>query len=178
MIAVTSDNSQTVFDVALMQYGALEGLAQLLTDNPGLVQVDGTIAQYGVAHLINKALRYPVVQYDLSVKAVSIEDLQTEVYVSSGQQNVFDVALMQYGGVAGLAFLLADNPELIQDNGTVNQYRVTHRIRTTEAVSKNLKPKMLALVPATEGLIAAQQAWITNDGDAWTTEQDEPWTTN
>jgi len=178
MKAFKSDTSQTIFDVALAQYGGLQGLAILLGDNPGLVLEDGTINQFGVTHLVSGVqVAADELERSGAQKAVPEVIEQEQVYYSNGQQTVFDVALMQYGSVGGLMQLLTDNPGLIQTNGVVTQFRISHRITRSVATDIRLKPKMLALVPSTEGGAKGQQPWITINGNSWITEDDKAWMT-
>lgn len=178
MKAFKSDTSQTVFDVVLAQYGSLQGLSVLLADNPGLLLEDGTIAQYGITHLVGASLA-PADEIEKSGAQSAAPEVipQSEVYYSNGQQTVFDVALMQYGSVGGLIQVLKDNPGLVLSGGSIQQFRITHRIRPEYASDKRLKPKMLALVPATEGGKKSNQPWITEAGNPWITNDDKPWMT-
>lgn len=161
-----SDNSQTVFDVAMLRYGSLDGLATLLADNPALVLNDGTIAQYGVTHLVGEASpASSELEKTEPARSINKQPQQRPEYRSNIQQTVFDVALMQYGGVEGLVFLLADNPALVQENGLVSQFGVSHLVQTKQATNARMKRKMLALVPCTGDKPATDDgAWITDDG--------------
>lgn len=102
--------------------------------------------------------------------------IQTRQYISNSQQTVFDVALMHYGSVAGLAYLLADNPDLVQTDGTILQFTVAHKIQRYVAVDERIKTRMLALVPCTEGGKPDEGTWITEDGQDWTTDDNQSWT--
>ncbi len=72
-------------------------------------------------------------------------------YTSNGQQTVFDVALMHYGSLDGLARLLTDNQGLIKDDGSVQQFRVAHLIAPKFSTNEFIKVRMLQLVPCSEG---------------------------
>lgn len=173
-----SDNSQSVFDVAMLQYGGLQGLALLLADNPGLILEDGTVSQFGISYLVeNEQAKPDELQTAGAQNAVPERIDQRPTYYSNVQQTVFDVALMQYGSVGGLAQLLADNPGLIQESGTIKQFRIAHKITPSFASDRRLKPKMLALVPASEGTTKSGQPWITEAGNPWITVAGNPWIT-
>lgn len=174
-----SDLSSDVFDVAMRKYGSLAGLSRLLADNPGLVQEDGTIAQYGVTHVVGAA-EAPATELEKAAQtSAPLERLpQGPVYYSNVQQTVFDVALMQYGSVGGLAILLADNPDLVRDNGAVRQFRINHKVQPSRATDLRLKRRMLPLVPATAGAPLDNQPWITEAEQPWITQAEEPWITD
>lgn len=173
-----SGAQETVFDVAISRYGSLDGLATLLADNPGLLSSGGDIEQFRVVHLVGDATAAPseLEKAPAITPGATPVIAQEPVYKSNGQQNVFDVALMQYGSVEGLAWLLADNKGLLQSGGTIQQFRVEHLVQTNRAVDARMKRKMLALVPTTEG--AVDDAWITDPGQAWTTDGGQAWTTD
>lgn len=98
-------------------------------------------------------------------------------FKSGATQTVFDVALHQYGGLGGLAWLLADNPGLIKDDGTVEQFRVEHVVRPALFVNQKMKAAMMRLKPASEGPASGSEAWITDDGHDWITEDGTSWWT-
>lgn len=166
-----SGSQQTVFDVALAHYGGLDSLATLIADNPELIQPNGEIEQFRVSHLVGDAGAAPSeLQKAEPASSVSSRAIrQTPVYNSTTIQSVFDVALMQYGGLDGLAVLLADNKDLVQAGGTIRQFRVSHKIQARVAVDARIKRKMLALVPSSSGV--ENQAWATDpDTQDWITD--------
>lgn len=99
----------------------------------------------------------------------------TRQYTSNSQQTVFDVALMHYGSVSGLAYLLADNPDLVQSDGTIRQFTVAHKIQRYVAVDERIKARMLVLIPCTEGSGLDDGTWITEDGQNWITDDNQSW---
>lgn len=55
MITYKSGIGQSFFDVVVMQYGDLDGgIAQMLTDNPALLNSNATFNQFAVEHKIDK----------------------------------------------------------------------------------------------------------------------------
>jgi hypothetical protein len=105
-----------------------------------------------------------------------MSDLST-AFKSGATQTIFDVALHQYGGLAGLAWLLEDNPGLILENGTVEQFRVAHLVRPAAFANRQLKAAMMRLKPASEGPKGGSEAWITDDGQDWITDDGVAWWT-
>lgn len=98
-------------------------------------------------------------------------------FKSGATQTIFDVALHQYGGLGGLAWLLEDNPGLIQPDGLVEQFRVEHRVRPAAFVNRDMKAAMMRLKPASEGPAGGSEAWITDDGEEWITDDGVAWWT-
>jgi len=98
-------------------------------------------------------------------------------FKSGATQTVFDVALHQYGGLAGLAWLLEDNPGLILGDGLVEQFRIEHRVRPAAFANLTLKTAMMRLKPASEGPGVGSEAWITDDGQEWVTDDGVAWWT-
>ena len=96
-------------------------------------------------------------------------------FKSGATQTIFDVALHQYGGLGGLAWLIEDNPELLNPDGTVDQFRVSHRVRPASSVNVDMKAAMMRLKPASEGPVSGSEPWITEDGDEWWTEDGVAW---
>lgn len=99
-------------------------------------------------------------------------------YHSNNQQTIFDVAIMHYGDVSGLEWLLNDNPALLDADGGFEQFGRDHLIRND---SKNaaVKAQMLKLIPASEGDTDApdNQNWIGPDGMNWIDDTGQNWNT-
>jgi predicted ABC-type sugar transport system permease subunit len=51
-------------------------------------------------------------------------------FVANKQQSIFDAALQVYGDIEGVAFLLADNPDLLQPDGTLKAVNNEYIVRT------------------------------------------------
>lgn len=100
-------------------------------------------------------------------------------YRGNRQQTVFDVALMQYGGLEGLALLLSDNLDLVAPDGLMRQFGETYRIGRHAAVNERIKTRMLAIVPCTgqRDAEAGQGEWVDDDGQSWHTDDDQSWET-
>lgn len=52
--------------------------------------------------------------------------------VGNISQSIWDMALQVYGGAEGLAWLLEDNPELIDGSGDLPAGRVTYKVRSLQ----------------------------------------------
>lgn len=173
-----SGAQEDIFSFALRHYGGAAGLADLLADNPDVIQGDGTLDQYRRPYLVGTAapaLSEPEMLAEQVARDTTPKG--TDPFRSGQIQTVFDVALHQYGGLSGLALLLADNPDLVQTDKTVLQFRQQHTIRPDAFANKRIKAAMLRLKPATEGF-TAEEYWATEDGNAWWTEDEQPWITD
>jgi hypothetical protein len=98
-------------------------------------------------------------------------------YTSNDQQTLFDVALMQYGGLQGLGVLLQENQSLLLGNGRIDQFSSNHKIRKNHSVDNKIKARMLTYIPCTgnelegayliddelDGLIDDQNTQITDN---------------
>jgi hypothetical protein len=62
--------------------------------------------------------------------------------------DVWDVALSQYGGAEGIAWLLEDNPGLIDQVGIVKEGRRGHRLRQAR-INEVVWRRMVDYLPAT-----------------------------
>lgn len=70
------------------------------------------------------------------------------IYKSNTGQTIFDVALQAYGSLEGLQWLFEDNPDLIQNDGTIKQFGVEHLVRN-DTINERMKGLMEAQVPTT-----------------------------
>jgi hypothetical protein len=99
-----------------------------------------------------------------------------DIYQSNVSQTIFDVALGAYGSVEGLLFILQDNPQLLQQDGTIAQFRIEHKIRKNVAVNKEVKSFLPYPYPATEGNNTNSFTfWIEDDGRIWTNDNNQGW---
>jgi hypothetical protein len=175
---IQSGSEEDIFSLALRHYGGSAGLADLLADNPDVIQGDGTLEQFRRQYLVGPAT--PALSEPEALAQQTARDTtpKGDDPFRSGQiQTIFDVALHQYGGLTCLALLLADNPELVKDDKTVRQFRQQHTIRPDAFANKRMKAAMLRLKPATEGF-TAEEYWATENGDAWWTDDEQPWITD
>lgn len=175
---ITSGAEEDVFSLALRHYGSASGVADLLRDNSQVIQVDGTINQFRQTFIVGNAGAPPSEPEIIAIQTGEQDTpLGDNPFRSGSQQTLFDVALHQYGGLAGLAYLLSDNPDLIDsDSGTFRQFRQWHVIREEVFVNSRIKKQMLRLKPSSEGPIESE-AWITEDGVEWWTDDNQPWVT-
>jgi hypothetical protein len=95
-------------------------------------------------------------------------------YQSGSQQTIFDVALVCYGSLEGLAWLLADNPEVLQSDGTLAQFGATYRTRK-EVVDARVVSRLLRLPVATGATSDSSGAWLNAQVVPWVTAQDTVW---
>lgn len=176
MINYKSGQQDSIFDVATLKYGSLSGLAALIDDNE-VIEPDGSARQFREEYAIRTG-EY-VAQNEVEKVNSSPNEQSTVIgdplYLSGVNQSIFDVALTEYGGLQGLAFLLTDNPGLIQ-SGQVQQFRRMHQVRKNEFVNLKIKAAMLRLKPASEGKVS-EGGWITDDGQSWITDDGQTWIT-
>lgn len=177
MKQIDSGRWASAFDVALSQYGTLDGgLARLLTDNPGMVQGDGSLLPYGSTYTVGEAEDEPNADLEKRPLTGARQVEQAPVYRGLANQSLFDVALMQYGSLDGLAILIGDNPDTLDPNGNLSQFRRAYSIRTRTATDARMKKAMLVVVPCS-GFAPASEFWITADGEFWMTADGIGWTT-
>lgn len=175
--SVLSGQNESVFDVASNRYGDLAGFARILNDNPEIIQGDGTVDQFRVSYLVGARLTTSTELERITVQKTDVEKTQgTPIYISGVLQSVFDVALTEYGGIGGLALLLADNPDLVLANGNMRQFRQSHIIQKNAFINLKAKAAMLKLRPQSEGSVPGGD-WITEDGQSWWTDSNQPWIT-
>lgn len=70
------------------------------------------------------------------------------IYSSNHGQTIFDVALQMYGSLAGIAWLLEDNPDLILASGEIKQFGIEHKVRD-EVIDQRLQELMQTQIPTT-----------------------------
>ncbi len=86
-----------------------------------------------------------------------------KVYQSLAEQTVFDVALMHYGDVEGVAWLLQDNPDSINEEGIIPNglpYAVGSEVKSSRVVVG-----YNGYVPVTDGTLTESFVLIDNNGD-------------
>ncbi|RMF45489.1 MAG: hypothetical protein D6751_07325 [Deltaproteobacteria bacterium] len=95
-------------------------------------------------------------------------------YTARPGQTIFDICIQHYGSLDGLQMLLEDNPDAIQDNGSIDHQR-TWLIRKDEVLDKRVVESLQQRPPVTEGMPSgtgwadpALNIWITPTGDTWT----------
>jgi hypothetical protein len=96
---------QNIFDIAIQEYGnAAEGLLQLWRDNPGADLLSADLAA-GLELSVDED------QVDVLVSSGPVNPpvVSKKIRVSKGQ-NLFDVALSEFGGVEAVIQLWRDNP--------------------------------------------------------------------
>lgn len=171
-----SGAEESFFDVVLRQYGDLNGVARLLSDNPGLLNANGELQQYRTLHNVQPGQTIAPTELDAR-ETPEQPALNGPIYRSNTQQTFFDVCLMQYGGLGAIPFLLQDNQAVLEGNGEFLQFRKTHAIRPDYAYNANMKRRMLRLVPCT-GAQSDEGFWITDDGQQWITDDGQQWKTD
>lgn len=147
-----SGQNESIFDVALAT-GGMDGLADLLKENPGLINPLGLLEQGRVTHniaaedLAVSATTVPDAVFSedipVSITPLNLEDTislngRTRIEKSGQNESVFDFASRNYG-LALFGLLLKDNPGLIEPGGTFNQYRVEHKIKEVSASSEEIE---------------------------------------
>lgn len=173
----TPTSDQTIWDIALALYGDAGAIAWLLADNPDVVTGGGEVDIHEGLD-IRDSTRWA---YDAS--AAGVRSLSAPSRHNSPErvglvnQNVWDIALQHYGDVNGIAWLLADNPELVAANGQVESGRVTYRLRPME-INRLVWTRMIDYFPVSGVPSAASSAWITEDGQPWITEDGQEWWTS
>lgn len=172
-----SGQQDTVFDVALSQYGSVSGLAALFNDNPEIILGDGSVQQFRVDYLVGNRGESPTELETVTGQKTEVENTQgAPIYISGALQSVFDVSLTEYGGVGGLALLLKDNPDLVLSDGSMRQFRQSHFIQKNAFINLKTKAAMLILKPQSEGSHDSG-AWITDGGEDWWTDDNQSWDT-
>lgn len=170
---IKSGQNQTLFDIA-SRYG---GLGLIITDNPGLIQNDGSVSQYRVDHRVQEVTGASTEIERINQERNSVEKVEGDpLYLSGSRQTVFDVCLTQYGGIEALPYLLADNPNGVKSDGNFRQFREAYNIRKLSFVNLGIKAKMLILRPES-GSPATGGAWVTEDGQDWWTNDNQSWLT-
>jgi hypothetical protein len=76
-----------------------------------------------------------------------------EVYNSLPEQSIFDVAIQKYGDMEGVAWLLEDNPTLINEEGIIPTGAL-YLIRKGVAINTDVKNTLEIEIPVSEGIIA------------------------
>jgi hypothetical protein len=159
---IQSGSEEDIFSLALRHYGGSAGLADLLADNPDVIQGDGTLEQFRRQYLVGPAT--PALSEPEALAQQTARDTTPK------GDDPFRSGQIQ-------TILLADNPELVKDDKTVRQFRQQHTIRPDAFANKRMKAAMLRLKPATEGF-TAEEYWATENGDAWWTDDEQPWITD
>jgi len=144
-MTIVSDTGSDIWDVALRQYGGAEGVAWLLEDNPGLVDSNGLLPEGRAGFEIRPGQQRA---FEEKISAAAQARQNPPRYRSNSQQTLWDVALQYYGDANGVAWLLEDNPGLIEIDGLVKEGRVSHRIRKSRA-NLPIWGQMVDYVPAT-----------------------------
>jgi hypothetical protein len=104
---------QNIFDIAIQEYGnAAEGLLQLWRDNPGADLLNADLAA-GLELSVDEdrvdALVLSGQGIAVTVNPPVAPVVSKKIRVSKGQ-NLFDVALSEFGGVEAVIQLWRDNP--------------------------------------------------------------------
>jgi len=147
-MTVVGNISQTVWDVALQEYGGAEGIAWILQDNPDLVDGSGDLPTGRVTYKVRDGQR---TAFEEKFSTGSQRRTNPPQYRSNSQQTVWDVALQHYGDAAGLAEILAENPSLVNADGSINQGLVVHNLNQN-IINRPIWARMIDYVPST-GLI-------------------------
>lgn len=98
-------------------------------------------------------------------------------YTSNNQQTIFDVALMVYGSIEGLLYLIEDNPEIIKGDGTIAQFGATYQIREA-IINPVVLEQMQSVIPATGQEEPSSGPWTAPDGSIWVTPDGRQWFAN
>jgi hypothetical protein len=96
---------ETLFDVAIREYGHLQGVLNLIKDN-GLGFTDEPAA--GLALEVDRSASFDNLKSARISAVEETTDLPNEVTVQAGQ-NMFDIALQVYGDLSGIIELAKDN---------------------------------------------------------------------
>lgn len=96
--------NQNIFDIATQEYGGVEGVFWIMTDN-NIPDLDQEMAT-GTELYIREGVTIPeFIEYTAPERAAV--DYKT-VIVEQGQ-NLFDIAVQEYGGIEGVVHLIQDN---------------------------------------------------------------------
>lgn len=107
------EEGQTIWDIAVKQYGDLTGVRHLIEDNQ-LSDYNSDVA-VGTDLVIKVDSKLQVQQSvsDQKKQAQKAEANKPDYYVTlESQQNIWDVAIQEYGSILGVQHLVKDNPKL------------------------------------------------------------------
>ncbi len=95
-------SGETLFDVAIREYGHMQGISQLASDNG--ISLTGDVVPGTQLQIDNSVL------FDLpEVQIEKYTEVAPNSYVVEASQNIFDVAIQKYGSLEGLVLLAEDN---------------------------------------------------------------------
>jgi hypothetical protein len=144
----------TLGDIAVRQYGRYEGVSLLIRDNRDTLTAGfdtaldvGMVLKIRIGESLGDQDAFELITENENRAAPDF----TEITVQS-RQTLGDIAVQEYGGYEGIAFLLADNQEALADKLTTTLYQgLILKIRMNEAVDDRVLPKLKAqgIEPAT-----------------------------
>jgi hypothetical protein len=88
--------------------------------------------------------------------------MTTRLYKSLQEQTIFDVALQMYGSIEGIAWLMEDNPSLIDAEGNI-PFGFSYKIREKETLDQRIVNGFNGYIPVTEGLENGEQFVLVDD---------------
>lgn len=171
---ILSKPNQTLFDVAVQQYGTVQAVIDLEGDNDLLYTTDFTLAT-------GTELKIKTAGTSIKEEASTAEaDAAAEQYAITVRpyQTLFDVAVQEYGGVEGIMDLFSDNPDLLYTTdftlpqGTLLNIKTAGSERTKSDVQKYYRQRGLKV--CTGDLVLSELEGgdfiITEDGEVITSE--------
>lgn len=165
-------NDLDIWDVAITKYGASDGIAWLLVDNPSLIDGLGAV---NLSDSIEVRNDRPTETAAKTKSAAPAPVVNAPEAMGITRQSVWDVAIQYYGDARGIAWLLADNPGLVLDAGLVAGGRISYSLRKT-IINRAIWDKLIDEFPITgkrpggPWVTEDNEEWITDDGTEWWTE--------
>ncbi len=160
MKKIRIQEGQSVYDIAIQYYGGIEGIFQIIQDNPG---VDLEQLQPGMELLVSEiAIIERVYEY---VSAPPVLPTKKEAVIEG--QNIYDVAIQEYGGIEGVFQIIRDNPELTLDDdlqpGT--KIKIDTTIASNKVMADYLKDRNIKVTTSAIGEVVSGSFWIDEMGN-------------
>ena len=133
MKTVTVIEGQTIYDIAVQRYGSIAFVFEILRINTWLTL--DTVLNAGDKILIDESL---IAFEAFTPKKVSTPQPETYLTTISDGQNIYDVALQEYGDMSGVIQLIQDNPSLLKSFNSLLKAGMKLKIDSKKAVRKDV----------------------------------------
>lgn len=169
------NSTEDVWGLALNLYGDAAGVLWLLQDNSELVDGDGLVEVASTTVQVRKLESWKVERSTQLRIQAAIQTVRQHECMATSQQTVWDIALQQYGDADAIAWLFAENSDLVNTNGLLEDGRRRYLLRN-DFFDFRMRERMLEVIPST-GSKSQNEAWVTDDGQPWVTDDGQIWVT-